>query len=69
MKAIFPLASLLIYNSSSFWVNPLHYYKGTQANRLIVLKELFEKPLKHPHSRSNILKAMPTPKLKRKKKK
>lgn len=62
---------LLVYHGQrgSFWVNPLHYYKGTQANRVIVLKELFEKPLKYPHSRSNILKAMPMPKLKRKKKK
>lgn len=62
---------LLVYHGQrgSFWVNPLHYYKGTKENRLKLLIELFEKPLKNPHSRSNISKAMPKPKVNRKKKK
>lgn len=62
---------LLVYHGQrgSFWVNPLHYYRGTQASRMTLLKELFEKPLKNPHSRSNISKAMPMPKVHRKKKK
>lgn len=55
-------AGLLVFHGprGSFWVNPLHYYKGSRENRERLIKQLYEKPYLDPHPRSNITKAMPS---------